>query len=734
MGLRKKSLLITAFCLAGALAGAGVSAGIWGRVIFNIHSQFGLGKSARYPDRNEKGIFEISSLEDFVNFQYFVENGYKGLDGELLADLDFDGKKYCIKDYNGHFNGNGYSIRNSAMELFIRLESEAKVENLNFEDVRIIDRKHGTGAAAYFNYGEISNCQVSGHVEGLAYTGGIVCTNLGVIADCTNYADVISTQTGETYEYNNWISGYGAGGIAGLSGTSRREENIPSQNLIVNCANYGNVTAKSLAGGICAYLEDSSASAAADYSVQEMAEKFGFSYENRESGADCGLDESAMALTNQSIVNCRNYGDVMIEQMTDKHQAHVNAAGICGYLHRGNLYHCANLGNILVSENAPKVSAAGWAYTCRTMAVSYNMGFAQNSRQHILDCVSLQGTVSDTMRHESVMELTEEEMALWEEGRLFAEDRSYISNNWRFNLDEAVRLCALEPLGVEENAASLGRDNYYLCDEFAIYLPDGFVITEQKSGGVLYGLRMFVPASYGGEAGEQYEAWLIRRQVDMDTALESVRQSNTKWRIPYFMEECFSTLINEHILSISSLNLPFHACFKERRLDGKRICMEKAIPMGWEDVYMGEGDHILGNVLSIPLEGNIWDGLEAKWIMVFGNEANNIRPSYNFIDTVENGFYALNGQESLVRAEAGDCLWELAGKYTGDEENWGVLAGMNGMENPDMLLEGQMLLVPDFDIWQRRPEGLNASWLCGQENSSEAVSTERYTTARRNLQ
>ena len=65
------------------------------------------------------------------------------------------------------------------------------------------------------------------------------------------------------------------------------------------------------------------------------------------------------------------------------------------------------------------------------------------------------------MRHESVTELTEDEMELWLSDH---ESVSLKGNNWEFDLEEAKEKLPLIPLGVTESRLTAGRGEVFLCE------------------------------------------------------------------------------------------------------------------------------------------------------------------------------------------------------------------------------------------------------------------------------
>ena len=45
--------------------------------------------------------------------------------------------------------------------------------------------------------------------------------------------------------------------------------------------------------------------------------------------------------------------------------------------------------------------------------------------------------------------------------------------------------------------------------------------------------------------------------------------------------------------------------------------------------------------------------------------------------------------------EQGDCLYKFATEYTGDGNRYPELAAVNGLENQELLIPGQMLRIPE---------------------------------------
>jgi len=681
---------------------------------------------ALYETVDENGIFHIYDREDLITFLKYVKNGQESLDAVLEADIEVNEAVYLDTYYAGHFDGGGHKLTGMGWSLFISLEKGGVIENLTMEvDLSPLE-EIGAGGIVYYNYGTIRDCRVYGTVTGYDYAGGIAAVNFAVIEDCDNYAAVTSLEDGENFETENRMDGYGAGGIAGFCTTSRSKEDSPADCKIADCDNYGDVTAMSYAGGIVACLDDETGGLTPAGSVEELVQYEDFTTpseqqeETVEETEDLEEEETPGKVSDEphySLVRCRNMGTVTVKNREDVRTGwNTQAAGICADLSQGDIYRCENLGNVRFAEDAPERNENGYAYTNRPMAITYNMGFAPTKEHHIIECVSLKGTIEGSMRHENIMELTKEEIADWEAGNWQGE---YISNNWEFNLAEAADICGLKPLNIREETQAGEKRNYYRCSEFAVYLPAFLKIEEVclPEGGAAecYALHITVDKeAYEKEivneenaediisSDENAECWIIRKEADIKAAMKEAKESNTRdeWRVRYFAEEAFATAAPYYYMKISPLNLPFHDTFCVRYTEGERIFLEGSIPDQSLRDYMQEGNHTLGNVIAMPLIRDSEAGFSAKWLMVFTMKETNIRPSRSFIRMIENGFYPLTGSEETYVVKEGDTLWELADLYTLNPRNWKLLAGWNGIDDPKSLAVGSILIVPDSEEWK----------------------------------
>ncbi len=664
--------------------------------------------SASYKYVNENETFHIYDQEDFDTFLTCVENGMESLDAVLEADIELGNLSDNARKYAGTFNGQGHKISGMKQELFSILKREGTIENLTIEVDISSETGKDSGGITLYNYGCIRDCEVYGSITAYNYVGGITAFNFGVIQHCRNYAAVTSLETGETWKDKNWMSGYGAGGIAGLCATDQ-EVTYPDICFIIKCDNYGEVTAMSYAGGIVACLEDKTSGNAPANSVQELVQIDSFTtpseqWEEAEDSASIGEDDGK----HYSLLYCCNYGTVTAVNREDPRTYwYTQPAGICADLSWGDIKGCANLGRIQFDPAAPKYSEEGYVYTNCPMAITYNMGFAPTKEHHIIDCVNLKGTIKETMRHENIMELSKEEIAAWENGTYQGE---YISNNWIFDLEEAVDICELQPFNVRKktDASLQEKKNYYLCNEFMISLPDDMEIEERilnrGTDAGCYALHITIQQDSAREDMDgKEECWIVRKDADVQTARKEAEEANTKdeWRERYFYEELFQTISPYHYMKISPLNLPYHNCYqgqKQRmRTLGEQLFAESAIPRYSLSDYMQEGSHVLGNVIAMPLYENAEGETEAKWILVFNEKDSNIHPTRTFIDTVEAGFYPLKNTDQIHVVEAGDNLWKIARSYTLDPWNWKLIAEINGVVTPDHIEVGDVLIIPSID-------------------------------------
>lgn len=612
-------------------------------------------------------VFYIYDKRDYVRFAGYMNRAGKEdpdndaavrINAELMADIDLTEAAYgslhghpyirqSILNYAGVFEGNGHTMiwyKNSGNGMFACLEREAAIRNLTFHADSLVWEmdEYGVGMMCMINYGTIENCRLEGSVTGTqCYTGGFAGINRGTIRDCINYADVQVKGRGD----------YGAGGIAGLNKCKvldGEDEENPIVPVIQNCVNMGSVEAPWEAGGICA--------------------------EN-----DCAF-----------IYDCGNEGDVTVQYQrgyiypeSPYSYERALAAGICGNMEWNSIENCYNAGKISILEEGEEA----------TYGIAGNTLFWINT---VENCVNLKGTARGSMRHESIMELDEEQLGQWLEDH---DSIVYTANNWQFDLEEAREKLPMIPLGTEESALTKGREDAWLCEEFLWKSPEGFGIREVSP----YALcmekmeRNDEPAT--SENGRQ--VWLLRlseETADISSCLEdgmyiSDDEAHRMWlhiQGSHWLHPGYSYKDDCHM---------WNMCMQK----GERELNPSPFLVHYRDDFLamaavGDNGGMMDNVVSIPVAGSDGDNPRAEWILVFTNKNSNYRPSMQFVEDVMEGFCLLPGEITVQR---GDTLSGIARDCLGDGMRYPELMVCNEITDADHILEGQALVVPEQ--WMLEP-------------------------------
>jgi len=145
---------------------------------------------------DEDTLVEYITLPDNWGDHYILEDD---LD---LGEYDADGSGWepigtQAEPFNGTFNGNGHIIRNLTINnptmdyqgFFGYVDTGARIENLVFENVDITGKNY-IGTVAGSNSGTISACSVSGTVEGVLGTSGLVGWNITGAIITNSHTDV----------------------------------------------------------------------------------------------------------------------------------------------------------------------------------------------------------------------------------------------------------------------------------------------------------------------------------------------------------------------------------------------------------------------------------------------------------------------------------------------------------------------------------------------------------------
>lgn len=187
--------------------------------------------------------FVISSLPDFHEFSANtnLSEGYYLLN----TNIDLSGTNYTTaavnREFHGSFDGNGNTISNLMIDAsvssadYVGLFSNVhgSIQNLHLENISVTGTSSLVtgGLCAELSDGVVSNCSVSGSIEGSSNVGALCgFFSGGSLMRCSADADV----TG---------SGSYAGGLCGYSSSSD----------IIECYATGSVAANNYAGGLIGY-------------------------------------------------------------------------------------------------------------------------------------------------------------------------------------------------------------------------------------------------------------------------------------------------------------------------------------------------------------------------------------------------------------------------------------------------------------------------------------------------
>ena len=225
------------------------------------------------------------------------------------ADVDMTGVTDWtpINNFNGTYDGDGHCIKNfvynnastNKFGLFGYLGADSVVKNLTMDKSCSITARSYVGGIAYNSSGRVENCTNYGKVYAAGeagqisnlMVGGIVSSGKYLI-NCVNYGDVTANPNSSGYSFDG---GDTAGGIAATG------------YVVVGCRNYGTVTGGKTIGGV----------------VGEIS-----SYGS--------TSETPLGI----IVGCANYGTV---------NAREQAGGLVGEL-GGIMEDCYNLATVKVSK------------------------------------------------------------------------------------------------------------------------------------------------------------------------------------------------------------------------------------------------------------------------------------------------------------------------------------------------------------------------------------------------
>mgnify|MGYP000074486360 FL=1 len=190
------------------------------------------------------GTYSISTAEELAKLATMTNNGLIGANTEFVLVNDIDLSAYSTgegwtpigspsKSFTATFDGNGHVISKlyinrpssgSALGLFGQVDG-AEIKNIGLENVNVTGRELFIGGLLGLGLNDtmITNCYVTGSVNGGSYTGGMAGSSDGTIIN--SYAT--GSVTGTSY----------LGGLLGRSAVSI---------TITNCYSTGNVTGSGL--------------------------------------------------------------------------------------------------------------------------------------------------------------------------------------------------------------------------------------------------------------------------------------------------------------------------------------------------------------------------------------------------------------------------------------------------------------------------------------------------------
>ena len=231
----------------------------------------------------------ITNVDDFIQFIDDVNTrkvNYSGTTVFLEADLSFSGKpvepigKSSSKRFRGVFDGQGHTISDLTM---------------NFASAYTGLFGYSTGLTIR-NVVLDSSCSIKSLYGSITYIGGLIGYCNGVSGTC-NIANIVNmasvTYDGAANKYTFYL-----GGIAGYISSS-------NNNIVKNCANYGDVThigsnSAGFIGGISGYISGS---------IQNCA-NYGTITHNGATATSLDLGGIAGHSENSIIENCLSAGQI----------------------------------------------------------------------------------------------------------------------------------------------------------------------------------------------------------------------------------------------------------------------------------------------------------------------------------------------------------------------------------------------------------------------------------------
>lgn len=179
--------------------------------------------------------------------------------------------------------------------------------------------------------GVVKNLIISkdNHITGYNYVGTIASLNMGLIQNCTNYADVTATN-------------FAAGGVCGFL--------VNGTGTVKDCQNFGNVKAMTYASGICGGSQSGKSIATYNYLIEHCINKGDLSTTN-------GVGSAGIAGSYSGAVkDCTNYGIADDTKGTSKSRQYTAGIVACAS-YAVDIDGCKNYGTINGVKNVGGIVA-----------------------------------------------------------------------------------------------------------------------------------------------------------------------------------------------------------------------------------------------------------------------------------------------------------------------------------------------------------------------------------------
>lgn len=349
------------------------------------------------PHQDADGYYLLETKEDFRWFIRTARENDPAVNVRLAADIALNDTKgwenwadtppdyeYAPVDhYSGHFDGNGHALEgyyavngNWLGFLFTILEEDARITDLTIRNSLFqttcedcaYENHDGemdvvtASALCYANYGLIENCHVEARVIGAWEAGGIVGMNYGQMSGCkfTGTVEAGADQGTEAPEKGLAVNTLYAGGICRYN-----------QGSVKDCVNEGTVALDTLSDAFPVY----------DYAAGGIVGQLsdGGSIEACRNAGDVTSVQLAGGIAGASwgrIFQCRNDGNVHVEQVDREYRETLISAGICAS-NGGRIVNCLNAGAVTVTQKSLAFKPPVYGVACNT--VNPDKGTIENS-------------------------------------------------------------------------------------------------------------------------------------------------------------------------------------------------------------------------------------------------------------------------------------------------------------------------------------------------------------------